>query len=696
MATEVLKAIIKGDNKPYKKALNEAEKQTNQFSKQIKKIGGLIAGAFALNEIKAFTIGAAKLDAKLQGVERAFAKLNQPSLLSDLQKATRGTVTDLELMQRAVQAKNFKIPLDQLATYFKFATDRAIETGESVDYLVESIITGIGRKSVMIMDNLGISAAELSQKTKELGDFGAAAGHIINQEMSKAGNVADTSATRYARWATIMENFETKVGGVANSFIDLILPIKKGSELLSEQRVRVNSLVIQLTALNTSEESRKKIYDELKTLSKDVVDGIDAENINIKKLTANLKLYNEEQIKKIAIARSEERIQDLQDKAGKALDKRLSDEERLSLVLNRNANYAAKFGETYEKQAKDIVNSSKSYENKLKDLKSLLEEIDKAGGDQFTNAAIKELETSQDNYNDLKREEKRLFQQVNVELQKYTDRYKKIFGVGKSTTELLKSSAVSGLSNTLKKEASVIVNTYDDLADQLAEVQKQIRDNVLNGTQEFLQGLLEQERAIKDAIKRIDNAVLKLYRPTLVSITPLQSIKATSVQGNDTEIEGLSGIGTQGLAAATSGLAEAGKEAFEQADNFRDITIKLTDAFGGLFNELTDSMEDTSSRFLKILSSMVSFVGIISGDTAFTAFGSLFSNIIGFADGGTTPYTGNFLVGERGPEMVSLPGGAKITPNNLLAGSQELHARITGEDIYLSNKRYTEKLNKIT
>lgn len=39
------------------------------------------------------------------------------------------------------------------------------------------------------------------------------------------------------------------------------------------------------------------------------------------------------------------------------------------------------------------------------------------------------------------------------------------------------------------------------------------------------------------------------------------------------------------------------------------------------------------------------------------------SNIIGFADGGVTPYSGTFMVGERGPELVSLPGGSTVHPN---------------------------------
>ena len=75
-----------------------------------------------------------------------------PSLTNDLKTATRGTVSEFDLMKSAVSANNFKIPLESLSSYLAFATRRAEETGQSVDYLVDSIIMGIGRKSPMILD----------------------------------------------------------------------------------------------------------------------------------------------------------------------------------------------------------------------------------------------------------------------------------------------------------------------------------------------------------------------------------------------------------------------------------------------------------------------------------------------------------------------------------------------------------------
>ena len=121
------------------------KKTESSLSTAFTRLGGVIGGAFALDKIMAFTKQAVELAGVAEGVSSAFDKLNDPKLLDDLRKATRGTISDLQLMKAAVRANNFKVPLSKLATFFEFATKRSAETGESVDYLVNSIVDGIGR-----------------------------------------------------------------------------------------------------------------------------------------------------------------------------------------------------------------------------------------------------------------------------------------------------------------------------------------------------------------------------------------------------------------------------------------------------------------------------------------------------------------------------------------------------------------------
>ena len=154
------------------------------------------------------------------GVTKAFNAMDNPNLLDNLRKATKGTVNDVQLMTAAVQAKDFRIPLEDLGKYLEFAQLKAQQTGQSVDYMTNSIVTGLGRKSPMILDNLGISAAEISEKTKETGDFMKAVAEIVDTQLAAAGETYISAADRAAQKTVELENAQKALG-------DEILPIKE-------------------------------------------------------------------------------------------------------------------------------------------------------------------------------------------------------------------------------------------------------------------------------------------------------------------------------------------------------------------------------------------------------------------------------------------------------------------------------------
>ena len=147
-----------------------------------------------------------------EGVRLAFERLNQPGLLDNLKEATHGTVSELELMKAAVKFDDFKLPVEQLGTLLAFAQKKAKDTGQSVDYMVDSIVTGLGRKSLMILDNLGLSAAQIKEKMAETGDMTSAVAAIIKEQMSEAGEYVETAADRAARAAADASNQMEKLG----------------------------------------------------------------------------------------------------------------------------------------------------------------------------------------------------------------------------------------------------------------------------------------------------------------------------------------------------------------------------------------------------------------------------------------------------------------------------------------------------
>lgn len=204
------------DNSEFNKGEKDAEKGVNNFGDKIKSMATKAAAAIGVLTVlkKAFSFGkeAYNAAAQAEGVERAFKRLNNPNLLNQLREATQGTVSDLELMQNAIQAKNFKIPLENLASYLKFANQRAKETGQSVDYLVQSIVLGVGRKSPLILDNLGISALEVREEFAKTGDMAKAVANIIEREMGEAGDVMEGSKEKIARVSSAWANFKRSVG----------------------------------------------------------------------------------------------------------------------------------------------------------------------------------------------------------------------------------------------------------------------------------------------------------------------------------------------------------------------------------------------------------------------------------------------------------------------------------------------------
>ena len=155
-----------------------------------------------------------------EGIRMAFERLNRPGLLDHLKEATHGTVSEIELMQQAIKFENFKLPLEDLATYLAFAQQKAKDTGESIDYLVTSIVNGLGRQSKQILDNLGISAAELTKRMSDGADMTKAVADIIREEMEKAGDYVETAADRAARAAADTKNRMEELGREAQPFAE--------------------------------------------------------------------------------------------------------------------------------------------------------------------------------------------------------------------------------------------------------------------------------------------------------------------------------------------------------------------------------------------------------------------------------------------------------------------------------------------
>lgn len=208
----------------------------------------------AISRIKDFVAEGVEMARSADGIKHAFDNLDRPDLLKGLRQATHGTVTDLELMKAAVQANDFRIPLENLGKYLEFAQLKASQTGQSVDYLTNSIVTGLGRQSKLILDNLGISAAELTEKMEGGATMAEAVGQIIDKQLDEQGEHYETAAERATRATTELTNKQREIG-------EAFLPIaEKGQEMFTKLKVGAINLVLNIISYCT------KLYDELATV----------------------------------------------------------------------------------------------------------------------------------------------------------------------------------------------------------------------------------------------------------------------------------------------------------------------------------------------------------------------------------------------------------------------------------------------
>ena len=193
------------------------------------------------------------------GVAHAFEKIGTADYLQELRAATKNTVSDIELMKAAVKAKDFRIPLEDLGKYLSFAQLKAQQTGQELDYMVDSIVTGLGRQSPQILDNLGLSAAEISEKTKETGDFMKGVAKIVEKNLAQAGETYISAADRATQRTVDLQNAQLALGKalvpIKEEFSDIYGQIQVGTikaiKYLVDHRetlVLLTKAVILLTA----------------------------------------------------------------------------------------------------------------------------------------------------------------------------------------------------------------------------------------------------------------------------------------------------------------------------------------------------------------------------------------------------------------------------------------------------------------
>jgi hypothetical protein len=269
---KTLKAQIDATNKSLfeqskavKDVTTNTKSLTSGFSGLYSAIKTVIAAGI-VREVANTAIEMARLAGNVEGVERAFnrAFADSENLLNDLQRATHGTVSEFALMQRTLQATNLGVAVEQLPVLFEFAAARAQQTGESVDYLVDSIVRGIGRKSILVLDNLGLSATRLKEQfngaslaSQSVADVTRGVAEIARVELEKMGGYAVTSATKVDQLTVAWEELKVTAAEASEGMNSGIVDFLKNAALGAQALIQVSGDITALDELAIKNEQKR-------------------------------------------------------------------------------------------------------------------------------------------------------------------------------------------------------------------------------------------------------------------------------------------------------------------------------------------------------------------------------------------------------------------------------------------------------
>lgn len=348
---------------------SKAQKELNTTTKSLAtSFGGLyntirsVIAAGLAREAVNMTLEMAKLAGNVEGVSRAFNRAFPAGqlILSELRQATRGTVSDFELMQRTLQATNLGVSVEHLGVLFEFAATRAQQTGESVDYLVDSIVRGIGRKSLLILDNLGLSAVRLKEEfngaslaSQSVARVTEGVANIARVELEKMGGFAETTATKVDQlsvsWTRLREEFAKSITGeggavdALNSALEGLRAFMMGEkafklEFLSGQAIA--DIQLFTNGIKNLDEDQK--LEEVQQKLNSIVQIVGKYNDEIKRVQAQVRQgegfgfpgFSEEN--QAGAKRYNELVQQYGNKAKQVFDQEIKDARLRLLALNDN------------------------------------------------------------------------------------------------------------------------------------------------------------------------------------------------------------------------------------------------------------------------------------------------------------------------------------------------------------------------
>ena len=201
----------------------------------IKAVAAVTAALYAFAKAVGIATDLAKQSAKVDALERGFDALGSKigftsGSLDKLRGAVDGTVNDMDLMKSANNAMMLGVVKsdEEMAQLFDTAQRLGHALGVETTDAVNSLVTGMGRQSILMLDNLGIIvdtetayknyAEKLGITTSKLDDlqkkeaFNAEVLRISSDMVGELGDEVLDGVTAFAQLETSIFNARTAIG----------------------------------------------------------------------------------------------------------------------------------------------------------------------------------------------------------------------------------------------------------------------------------------------------------------------------------------------------------------------------------------------------------------------------------------------------------------------------------------------------
>ena len=185
-----LKDEATGTLKNFSNSTKSTEASFAGMAKGIAAKGAIVVAA--ITAVGTAMVKTAEAGGKMLDVQKTFDKLasnvgqSGDKLLLEFQKVTAGTVSNADLMQRSVKASMLGIHMDKMTALMQIAKTQATAMGEDVGYMLDFIVTGVGRASPLILDNLGITLKMGQVNEQYAASLGKTVEQLTSEEQKQA------------------------------------------------------------------------------------------------------------------------------------------------------------------------------------------------------------------------------------------------------------------------------------------------------------------------------------------------------------------------------------------------------------------------------------------------------------------------------------------------------------------------------